>query len=326
MTSTAEPLRARAPSRLPAMAWLNGMLGVVVFSGSMPATRVAVERFDPIFLTFLRATIAGAAAIVVLVWTGSPRPPRRAFISLALVATTIVLIFPLSAAIALDGMTAAHSSVMLGLLPIGTAICAVWRAGERPPLPFWMFATIGSLVVIGFALVQGGLHLRSSDLILIVGIAAVSLGYAEGAHLSRTLGDWQVICWALAVSAPLMLCVNLALPWPAWSSVDSAGYVALAYVSLGSMLVGFVFWYRGLALGGIAVVGQLQLLQPFLGLCWSHLVLGEHVDLGMILAALGVVVCIAASRRSMRSTVGGASLNEDGREIVDCLAGAPEGP
>lgn len=309
-----------------ALAWVNGALGVLVFSGSMPATKVAVERFDPIFLTFIRASIAGAAAIILLLWTRSPWPPRKALIPLGLVALSIVLIFPLSAAVALDRMTAAHSSIMLGLLPIGTAICAVWRTSERPPLPFWIFAALGSLVVIGFALFQGGFQLVSSDLTLLVGIVAVSLGYAEGARLSRSIGGWQVISWALALSAPLMLCVTLALPWPPSGRLDFAGYVALAYVSLGSMLIGFVFWYRGLALGGIALIGQLQLLQPFLGLCWSHLFLGEHIDTAMIVAAVSVVICIAASRRSMRSAVAARVPSQGVDELVASAAAVAEGP
>ena len=243
--------------------WLSGLLGVIIFSGSLPATRVAVQGLDPLFLTFARATIAGALGLLLLVVLKQKRPSRAEAVSLAIVALGVVVGFPLLTALALKHVTSAHAIVFVGLLPLATALFGVWRGGERPRLPFWIFSIVGSGAVAAFVLRNGGQASVVGDALMLAAIVACGLGYAEGARLSRDLGGWQVISWALVLSLPLMLPLTW-LTWPAsFDGVDAAALWGLAYVSLFSMLIGFVFWYRGLALGGIACVGQLQLLQPF---------------------------------------------------------------
>ncbi|SMF58090.1 EamA-like transporter family protein [Xaviernesmea oryzae] len=283
-----------------ASGWINGMLGVLIFSGSLPATRIAVADFEPLFLTTARATIAGLLAACLLIAFHEKRPARSDFLSLAVVSLGVVIGFPLLTALALKHITAAHSIVFIGLLPLSTAIFGVLRAGERPRPVFWLFSCLGSAIVAGFALFQEQAASSIGDLLMLGAIVACGLGYAEGARLSRRLGGWQVISWALVLSLPLMLALSIAVMPSALPDTASVSWLGLAYVSLFSMLIGFVFWYRGLALGGIAGVGQLQLLQPFFGLLLAAALLGETVNLAMFAATLAVVGCVAGAKRFAR--------------------------
>ncbi|MFV0473821.1 MAG: DMT family transporter [Pikeienuella sp.] len=279
--------------RSSAEGWGSGLLGVVIFSGSLPATRVAVADFSPLFLTSARAVIAallGAALLMVLRQT---RPRRSDLLSLVIVSAGVVSGFPLQTALALQHITSAHSIVFIGLLPLATAIFGVLRGGERPEPMFWLFSCLGSATVVAFAISNGGSGSLTGDLLMIAAIILCGLGYAEGAKLSRHLGGWQVISWALVLSAPMMLALTIVTLPPTWGGVTAPAWLGLAYVSIFSMLVGFVFWYRGLALGGIAGVGQLQLLQPFFGLALAGLLLGEPVAWTMI-AATGLIVIFVA--------------------------------
>jgi drug/metabolite transporter (DMT)-like permease len=208
--------------------------------------------------------------------------------------------FPLLTALALKTITSAHSIVFIGLLPLATALFGVLRGGERPKPLFWLFSGLGSAAVAGFALVSGGAGTLAGDLLMLAAILVCGLGYAEGARLSRRLGGWQVICWALVLALPLMLAITLTSLPADWSAVSASAWGGLAYVSVFSMLIGFVFWYRGLALGGIAAVGQLQLLQPFFGLLLAGLLLHEPVSPMMLVVTLGVVLCVAGARRFAR--------------------------
>jgi drug/metabolite transporter (DMT)-like permease len=277
--------------------WINGFIGVVIFSGSLPATRVAVLEFDPVFLTVVRAAIAGVLAVALLWLFRERRPARNQWLSLLIVAMGVVLGFPLLTALALQHVTSAHSIVFVGLLPLATAIFAVLRGGERPRPVFWMFSILGSALVVGFALAQGLTASPTGDLLMLAAILACGLGYAEGAKLSRTLGGWQVICWALVLSLPLMAVLSLCLAPASFSTISLSAWLCLGYVSLFSMLIGFVFWYRGLAQGGIAAVGQLQLLQPFFGLALAATLLHEHVSIGMLAVTLGVILCVAGAKK-----------------------------
>jgi len=280
--------------------WFSGFLGVLIFSGSLPATRVAVGDFDPTFLTLARASIAGLLAAAILVVLRQRRPARADVPALVVVALGVVVGFPLLTALALRHVSSAHAIVFVGLLPLATALFAVLRAGERPRPVFWLFSLLGSAVVAGYALAQGGAASVLGDGLMLAAVLVCGLGYAEGARLSRHMGSWQVICWVLVVSLPLMLPLALwTLPadltsarWPAWLS--------LGYVSLFSMLIGFFFWYHGLSRGGIAAVGQLQLLQPFFGLALAGLLLHEQVSPAMAASAAAVAGCVAAAKRFAR--------------------------
>lgn len=277
--------------------WGSGLLGILIFSGSLPATRVAVGDFGPLFLTSARAAGAALIGAVLLLALRQAWPARRDLASLVIVALGVVLGFPLLTALALQHVTAAHSIVFIGLLPLATATFGVLRGGERPKPAFWAFSVAGSALVAGYALVQDAEVSLAGDLLMVAAILACGLGYAEGATLARRLGGWQVISWALLISLPVMAgLMAWTLPadftgvgWPAWTG--------LAYVTAFSMMIGFVFWYRGLALGGIAGVGQLQLLQPFFGFLLAALLLGESVTWPMLGVTVLVVACVAGAKR-----------------------------
>lgn len=277
--------------------WGSGLLGVIIFSGSLPATRLAVGGFSPLFLTAARAVIAAALGAALLGILRQGRPARSDLGSLAIVAFGVVIGFPLLTALALRHITSAHSIVFIGLLPLSTAIFGVLRGGERPKPAFWLFSVVGSLLVAGFALAQSGSASVTGDLLMVAAILVCGLGYAEGATLSRRLGGWQVISWALVLSLPITLAIALATLPGTWNGLGLPVWAGLAYVSVFSMLVGFVFWYRGLALGGTAGVGQLQLLQPFFGLALAALLLDEPVAWSMIAVTALVVLCVAGARR-----------------------------
>ena len=277
--------------------WFNGFLGVLIFSGSLPATRVAVMDFSPVFLTVTRAALAGLLGLALLMIFREKRPNRDDLVSLVVVALGVVVGFPLLTALALEHVTSAHSIVFIGLLPLATAIFGVLRGGERPRTAFWLFSCLGSALVAGFALSQGLSASPTGDALMLAAIIVCGLGYAEGAKLSRRLGGWQVICWALVISLPVMLALTFVTFPASLADVGMPAWVGLAYVSLFSMLIGFVFWYRGLAQGGIAAVGQLQLLQPFFGLALAATLLHEQVSAAMLVVTLGVVMCVAGAKR-----------------------------
>lgn len=280
--------------------WINGFIGILIFSGSLPATRVAVLDFNPVFVTVARATIAGLLALCILLASKEKRPSGKQILPLIMVAIGVVLGFPLLTALALQYITSAHSVVFLGMLPLTTAIFGVMRGGERPRPAFWIFSILGSLLVTGFAIAQGLSASPLGNALMLLAIIVCGLGYAEGAKLSKTMGGAQVISWALVLSLPFMApLVFFYLP-SSFSGIGTGAWIGLFYVSVFSMLIGFIFWYRGLAQGGIAAVGQLQLLQPFFGLALAATLLHEQVSLGMLGITLGVILCVAGSKRFAR--------------------------
>ncbi|WP_417770906.1 DMT family transporter [Stappia sp.] len=281
----------------PLAAWGNGLLGVLIFSGSLPATRVAVAGFSPLFLTSARAVLAALLAATLLAVLREKRPARGDLGPLVLVALGVVVGFPLLTAMALEHITSAHSVVFIGLLPLATALFGVLRGGERPRPLFWLFSCAGALAVAVFALWQNARISLAGDLPMLAAILVCGFGYAEGARLSRRLGGWQVICWALVLALPVMAPLALVAHPQTLAGIAAPAWLGLAYVSVFSMLVGFFFWYRGLALGGIAGVGQLQLLQPFFGLLLSGFVLNEPVVPSMIGVTVFVVACVVGARR-----------------------------
>ncbi|MBV1789286.1 DMT family transporter [Marinobacterium sp. D7] len=277
--------------------WISGFIGMLIFAGSLPATRVAVSDFEPTFLTCARASIAGLLGLALLLILRQRRPDRAQLPSLVLVALGVVVGFPLLTALALQQVSSAHSLVFIGLLPLCTALFGVLRAGERPRPPFWLFSLLGGACVAGYAALGGGTASLQGDLLMLAAVLVCGLGYAEGGRLARTFGGWQVISWALVLSLPVMLPLSLFFMPVGLEQVQIPAWLGLAYVSLFSMLIGFMLWYRGLAQGGVAAVGQLQLLQPFFGLGLAALLLSEAVSWTMLSATLGAVVCVSGARR-----------------------------
>jgi drug/metabolite transporter (DMT)-like permease len=208
--------------------WGSGLAGVVSFSGSLPATRVAVTDFSPLFLTSARAVIAALLGAALLLALRQDKPSRGDLLSLVIVALGVVVGFPLLTAFALQYVTAAHSIVFIGLLPLATAVFGVLRGGERPKPMFWLFSCLGSATVAGFALCAGGEISVAGDLLMIAAVLACGLGYAEGAKLSRRLGGWQVISWALVLSLPLMAVIALASLPGTWQGIAGSAWAGLA--------------------------------------------------------------------------------------------------
>ena len=203
-----------------AQGWVNGFIGVVIFSGSLPATRLAVMEFDPVFLTMIRATLAAALGLCLLWLFKEKRPARAQCMPLAIVALGVVIGFPLLTALALQYVTSAHSIIFIGLLPLATAVFGVLRGSERPRPVFWLFSMLGSLLVMGYAFAQGLSAAPAGDVLMLLAVLVCGLGYAEGAKLSRSLGGWQVICWALVLSLPVVAPLSVILAPPTLSGIS----------------------------------------------------------------------------------------------------------
>ena len=277
--------------------WMNGLIGVLLFSGSMPATKVAVLSLDPIFVTLVRALIAAVLASLFLFYNKATWPTKSESQSLLLVSAGAVIGFPLLSSLALQHMTAARSLVFVGTLPLSTAIFAVVRGKEKPKPLFWLFAFLGSALVVGFAYAQHATSSLTGDLLMLAAIVLCGLAYAEGAVLTKTMGGSQVISWAIIFALPILIPTFFFFIPSSIETIQLETWVSLLYLGTMSMFTGFIFWYKGLAQGGIATVGQLQLLQPFFGLALAAFFLQEFISMGMLTVTLGVVGCVAASKR-----------------------------
>lgn len=274
-----------------------GLLAVLCFSFTLPATRVSVPDLGSIVIGLGRAIIAGVLAALVLAVRREPFP-RHHVAGLILSGAGVVVAFPLFSAIALRSVPAIHGAVIVGLLPISTAIFGCLRAGERPGTGFWLSAIVGALASVAFAIVEGVGAPQPADAFLILAVLSAGFGYAEGARVARAIGGWRVICWALVMMAPFLIA-------PVLYNIRSTGglhahavaWIGFAYVSVFSMFLGFFAWYAALARGGIARIGQLQLLQLPLTICLSALLLHEQITASVFLAALFVVSSAGLTQR-----------------------------
>ncbi|MFI9815181.1 DMT family transporter [Saccharothrix variisporea] len=280
-----------------------GLLGVLAFSFTMPFTRVAVGTLSPLFIGSGRAVVAAVLAAGALALTGQRRPTGVQWARLAVVAGGVVAGFPLLTSYALTTAPASHGAVVVALLPAATAVMAVVRGGERPRRSFWVIAALGATAALAFASAQGGEfgRLHWSDLLLFGAVLAAAIGYAEGGLLARELGSWQTVSWALVLSAPLMTVlavVSAVRQPPAGTAVE---WAAFAYLSVVSMFLGFFAWYRGLAIGPMAQVSQVQLVQPVMTIAWAAWLLGESVTWPTLVGGVAVVACAGAAVRLRRT-------------------------
>lgn len=283
----------------------------------MPATRLAVADLDPWLVAFGRAAIAGLLALAYLYGARAPRPTPAQVRRLGLVALGIVVGFPTFTSLALVTQTASHGAVVIACLPMATAVFAVLRAGERPPLMFWLASGAGMVAVLGFIAVSGGLTGRPglADVFLLLAVVFAGLGYAEGGALARELGGGTTIALALVLSLPVTVPVTLALSvTSSFADVGPSAWLGFGYVSVVSMFLGFIAWYAGMACGGVARVGQVQLAQPVLTLGWSVLLLGEHVGPSTVLTALAVVACVVWTQRARGYAAPSTLVSRIGRE------------
>ncbi|MEI6001599.1 DMT family transporter [Paraburkholderia bengalensis] len=281
--------------------WL-GLIGVMIFSLTLPMTRIVVAEFSPLLNGLGRALAAAVPAAVLLAVRREKLPTWSQLKSLAVVSLGVIVAFPVFSAWAMKSVPASHGAVVNGLQPLCVAIYAAWLSHERPSKAFWASAIGGSAIVVAFALQAGGGAFQAGDLLMLVAVGIGALGYAEGARLARQMGGWQVICWALVVSAPFLV---MPVAWLGWAQhVAHPGPVALqtwlafGYVTLFSQFIGFFAWYAGLAMGGIARVGQVQLLQIFFTMAFSALFFGENVAPVTWLFAAAVIATVMLGRKA----------------------------
>jgi drug/metabolite transporter (DMT)-like permease len=275
---------------------LLGATGVLIFSFTFPATKFALHGFSPWFIAFGRAVLAGVLACIALQLRRARRPTRLQARRLVVVAGGVVVGFPLLSSLALQTTGSAHGAIVIAVLPAATAVAAVLLAGERPAPLFWLATLAGVAIVTAFAVGESSGGIGLGDAYLLAAVAVCGVGYAEGGALSRELGAIETICWALVLSLPVTLVVAaLTLPAAPPSGKALAGF---AYVGIASMFLGFFAWYAGLARGGVARVGQLQLFQPLLTVGWSALVLGEHIGWPALACGVGVIASVAVGQRA----------------------------
>ncbi|MBJ7288773.1 DMT family transporter [Williamsia sp.] len=282
-----------------------GFLGVLAFSFTVPFTRIAVGALDPLFVGAARAVVAGILAMIALAVCRVRFPTSSQVARLVVVAIGIVAGFPVLTSLALTTTTAAHSAVIIGLLPAITAATVVMRTGERPGRRFWLFSIAGACAVVGYSLVaHGSLGSPSiGDLYLVGAVVLGALGYSEGGLLARELGAWQTVSWALVVAFPAMSAATVVVAVISPPHASAVQWSAFAYLGVVSMFLGFFAWYRGLAIGPMTTVSQTQLIQPVLTLIWSALLIGEAITAPLIIGGVVIVGCAWGAVRSRMATV-----------------------
>jgi drug/metabolite transporter (DMT)-like permease len=274
---------------------LLGLIGVTLFGLTLPATRMALESFHPIFIATGRALLATVLAVIYLVAGKHRRPTLHEFKYLLLVVLGVAIGFPVFTALAMQRVDASHGGVMLGIMPLTTAACAALLFKERPSLGFWLMALLGSALVIIFSLTRGNGSLHWADLSLLLAVVTGSLSYATGGYLARSLGGLQVISWTLVIATPFLIGPALWFAPSSWQATNAA-WIGFFYVALISQYLAFLPWFKGLSLGGIARVGQTQLLQPFITIIASAWLISERVDWITWAFAIAVFAVVALGR------------------------------
>jgi drug/metabolite transporter (DMT)-like permease len=272
---------------------LLGFIGMAIFGGTLPATRLAVSAFDPFALTALRTAIAGLCALILLLALRRPLPPRRLWFQLAIAMLCLSILFPFLMVLAVQTVDASHGGVVLGILPIATALVALAITHERPKPLFWVASVAGASLVIAFALRQGGGTLSAGDLQLFAAVAIAAIGFTFSGRLTAQMPGWEVISWALVFALPISLpAAALTMP-PDLTHIALKPWLALLYVAMFSQWIGFFAWNAGMAMGGIARVSQVQLLQPFITFALAALFNDETITLQILLFAAAVVATVA---------------------------------
>jgi len=280
---------------------LLGFVGVLIFGGTLPATRIAVSAIDPIALTSLRTVIAGLCSLVLLIVLRRSLPPRALWPQLLIIMLCVAILFPLLMSLGVQTVDASHGGVVFGIMPIATALIAVMITHERPRPLFWIASFAGAALVIAFALRQGGGALSSGDLFLLAAVIVAGVGYAFSGRLTSQMPGWEVISWVLVIALPLSI-PAAALTMPAdVAHIPLKPWLGLLYVALFSQWIGFFAWNAGMAMGGIARVSQVQLLQPFVVFALAAVFNDETITPQIVLFAAGVVATVAISTRTRGS-------------------------
>ncbi len=275
-----------------------GAAGVLLFGGTLPATRLAVAALDPLFLSAARAAIAGCAGLLLLFALRRPMPPRTLWHELVLAGLCTIVGFPVFMGLAMAHVPAAHGGVVLGIIPLATAAAASLVAHERPSLGFWLASTAGAVIVLVFMVRQSDANtIQLGDFYLLGTVISGAFGYALSGRLSMQRPGWEVISWQVTLFLPLSLVAVFTL-WPVdFTDVLVPAWAGLAYVSLVSQFFAFFVFNAAMAMGGVARVGQLMLLQPFVIVALSVPVNGERFDISTLLYATAVVVAVLAGQR-----------------------------
>jgi drug/metabolite transporter (DMT)-like permease len=282
--------------------WL-GLVGITIFAVTLPMTRLAVgtpyaPQMSGLFIAMGRAVFAAALSAAFLLLTRAPLPQRGDWLPLSLTAAGVVFGFPLFTSIAMRYVEAMHASVIVGVLPLATAVVGAALHRQRPSTGFWLCAATGSALVVTFAVLRSGasgLALHFADVLLLAAMLCAAVGYGYGGRLSQHMRAEHVICWALLISLPLTLPISIAT-WPA-GPLKPVTWWAFSYLAVFSMWLGFFAWYRGLALGGTVRVSQVQLAQPFLSMLFAVPLLGERLDLLTVGFALAVIATVFLSKK-----------------------------
>ena len=277
---------------------LLGFVGVLLFSLTLPFTRIAVAELSPYFVTFGRSSLGGICAVLLFIFTRPKLPTPSQLLRLSIMALGVVYGFPLFVSLAMTTLPSAHGGIVLGVLPLVTAVVGALRFNERPSLAFWFTAVLGSLLVVTYAYFNGSGGLASEDWLLFFAVLSAAVGYSEGGKLSEEMSSVDVISWALVLTLPINLFLAYQYLDFEISAVSTPALVSFIYVGVISMYVGFFFWYRGIALGGLARVGQVQLLQPFLTLFGAYLLLDEAITAMNVAFAVGVFAVVVLGKRT----------------------------
>lgn len=276
---------------------LLGVVGVTIFGLTLPATRFVIPYLDASFIALGRASLAAVFALMLLLITKQQLPTLAQLRALTVVALGVVIGFPLLSAWAMQSLPASHGGVVLGILPLATAAAGRLVSDERPSIGFWLLGIFGSILVVSYSLLEGGGHIALGDIALIGAIVSAAFGYAVGGKLAKEMGGWQVICWALVLSFPFIIIPTFNGFPESISALPFKVITAFLYLAIMSQFLGFFIWYKAMAIGGIARVSQAQLLQPFITIVASSILLSEHINLRTLVFAGTVVMIVAIGKR-----------------------------
>ncbi|WP_353432325.1 DMT family transporter [Polynucleobacter sp. MWH-UH23A] len=282
---------------------LIGFIGILIFSLTLPVSKIAVLSFDPYFIAFARALLAGLVALAYLIYKQASLPQRSDWIKFVIIALGVVFGFPIFTTVAMKEGSSSHGAVILGMMPLATTVIGVVRFKERPSIGFWLVSLLGASLVVVYALLKSAGSFTYIDGLLVAGGICACIGYVEGGELSRRMNPRAVISWALVVSLPINAIAAFYMFTPEYWNADALAWTSFIYLSLFPMFLGFFFWYEGLAIGGIARVSQVQLIQPFCTLVAASVLLGDHLTaMNMVFAFLVVSTVILSKRMLVKRT------------------------
>ena len=278
---------------------LIGFIGILVFSLTLPVSKITVVSFNPYFIAFGRAALAGLVALTYLSYKQAPLPSKTDLAKFAVIALGVVFGFPIFTTVAMKEGSSSHGAVILGMMPLATTVIGVIRFKERPSIGFWIVSLLGAGLVMVYALLKSSGSFTYIDGLLVIGGICACVGYVEGGELSRKMNPRMVISWALVISLPInIVATYLTFSLTYWGA-DVIAWTSFVYLSIFPMYLGFFFWYEGLAIGGIARVSQVQLIQPFCTLLASSFLLGDHLTAMNLVFAFLVVSTVILSKRML---------------------------